>query len=774
MHTPHFGRHAGAIAFSLVAIIAFAALHAGAEVSKKASRPEALDLTIRELSRFQLFTPSLPTDLPAHIEFSLPMHGATASVVLDKTTIRGDHFKVLVDAGNGVLTEVAPPEIRTYRGTLAGRPETIVAGSLLPTGFSGTIHLEDGSTWAVQPLSDFRPELTRTGKHVSYSSADAIPDGRGCALDRPGFPMEKYRSPLSQAIADGQGSNDHQDQGGIAGTTPSQVILACETDNEFYVKNGSNVAATVSDIELIVSNVNVIYDRDVNITFELGTVVVRADIADPYAGASIDARLTEFGSKWASAPESGIFRSVSHMFSGYNFSGGVIGLAYLGVVCNSINNAQYGVVESRYTTSLTYRISLSTHELGHNWNASHCDAQGTTACHIMCTSNGGCGGISGTNLKLDPLSITEITGYLNQVPCDYTRPLPVTVPFTEPFASTTLSTARWTYNDGGSVNPNAVNEPSAANSLNLNSTGADLYDDDEVRTNYILLGGTSSATASYKVQNNGVEAGESLIVEYLSNALKWTALNTVVSDGTNPTVFTTYTHSLPTNARHNQFRLRFRTDGSDNGDNWYIDDVSVYVVAAPPPPANDECLGAITVGLGTSSFNSTDATDTEIPVPSSCNANGDTIVAKDVWFKYVATCTGLTTISTCGTAGFDTRIVAYIANTTCPSATSAVAGCNDNGAGCANGTSSATFSAIFGNSYFIRIGGATAGGVGTMALSCVVNCPADVNQDLYVDAADLAELLANWGGSGTGDVNGSGLVDGVDLSVVLAGWGLCP
>lgn len=476
MNTPHFGRPAGALAMSLVALIALGALQAGAEVSKKTTKPGAIDLTIAELSHFQLFTPTLPNDLPAHTEFSLPINGVATTVVLDKASIRGDHFKVLVDTGNGVLTEVAPPAIRTYKGTLAGRPGTSVAGSLLPTGFSGTIQLEDETTWVVQPLSDFRPELAQkdsmflTLPQMQFQMAEDV------RLANLVSRWEKYRSPLSQAIAAGTAGNE----GGIAGTTPSDVELACETDNEFYVKNGSNVANTVNDIELIVSNVNVIYDRDVNIIFELGTLVIRADVNDPYVTTTIDGRLTEFGTKWASTPESGIFRDISHMFSGYNFSGGTIGLAYLGVVCNGINNAQYGVVESRYTTSLTFRISLSAHELGHNWNASHCDAQGTAACHIMCSSNGGCGGISGTNLKFDPSTISEVTGYLNAVACDFVRPLPVTPPFTETFAATTLSTARWTYNDGGAVNTNATNEPSALYSLNLNSTGADLYDDDEV------------------------------------------------------------------------------------------------------------------------------------------------------------------------------------------------------------------------------------------------------------------------------------------------------
>jgi hypothetical protein len=79
---------------------------------------------------------------------------------------------------------------------------------------------------------------------------------------------------------------------------------------------------------------------------------------------------------------------VAHLFTGKNLDGSVIGIAYLGVVCD-VNDA-YGLSQSRYTTNFSLRVSLTAHELGHNWNAQHCDA--SPPCGIMCSSNGGCGG----------------------------------------------------------------------------------------------------------------------------------------------------------------------------------------------------------------------------------------------------------------------------------------------------------------------------------------------------------------------------------------------
>jgi DNA-binding beta-propeller fold protein YncE/mono/diheme cytochrome c family protein len=51
--------------------------------------------------------------------------------------------------------------------------------------------------------------------------------------------------------------------------------------------------------------------------------------------------------------------------------------------------------------------------------------------------------------------------------------------------------------------------------------------------------------------------------------------------------------------------------------------------------------------------------------------------------------------------------------------------------------------------------------------------PADLNGDGGVDGADLATLLASWGGSGPADLDGSGAVDGADLAQLLASWGTC-
>lgn len=48
--------------------------------------------------------------------------------------------------------------------------------------------------------------------------------------------------------------------------------------------------------------------------------------------------------------------------------------------------------------------------------------------------------------------------------------------------------------------------------------------------------------------------------------------------------------------------------------------------------------------------------------------------------------------------------------------------------------------------------------------------PADLNGDGVVNGADLAELLAQFGGAGSADLNNDGVVDGADLAAMLANW----
>jgi hypothetical protein len=720
---------------------------------------------------------AVPAGIPESAEIKVEINGTVETLRLVRTSLRSDKAKLLLDRGNGKMEEAPLPPHRTYRGTVASNG-ALVSASIIDGRLTAMIDMPE-STYFVQPMSDFGAARGSTA-HVVHSHADVAPfDDHRCGYDEYKMPLPDWMlgepSDPGEQIGGGGGAPFSGGEGGIAGTTPFVTEIAFDADFEFFQLNGSNANNVVNDIENVMNNVTLVYDRDVNITYEFSTFVVRTNAADPYTSTVMDTLLCEFRNTWNTTPESQIQRDVAQLFTGKQITGNVIGLAWLGVVCNQGGNAcsatgslAYSVVESRFTNSIDFRTSLSAHEIGHNWQSGHCD--GASPCNIMCSVVNSCSGTTGSNLKFSPTAQSAITGYRNAVSCDPVLPASIALPFSDSFdGSAAINTNNWIYSKGAAVSTAAVNEPSPARSLNLDALGNLAYGDDEIRSNFMLLAGLPTVIVQYATQHIGVESGKQLVVEYLNNTLDWVVLNTITSDGVNQTNFDQWQHTLPANAKHNKFRLRFRTVVDAADDDWFIDDVRVVPVIVPD---NDECETAIAIGEGTFSFNTTNATDSATSLPAFCDDGAGTTMAKDIWYLYNATCDGLVTVTTCGTANFDTRIAAY--TLACPPAGGILA-CDDNDAGCPNQTSSMFFPAFAGQAVFLRIGGATGGGTGSFSVTCApfVVCPADLNNDGGVDGSDLAILLNAWA-TPNADVDGDGTTNGADLAAVLNAWGACP
>ncbi len=186
---------------------------------------------------------------------------------------------------------------------------------------------------------------------------------------------------------------------------------------------------------------------------------------------------------------------------------------------------------------------------------------------------------------------------------------------------------------------------------------------------------------------------------------------------------------------------------------------------APPVPVTDGTHPFTTVG-GSNDF----------PPAELCGSDSQIFVA-DAFFEYVASCTGTLTVSTCGTADFDTTIAIYAGcgylGGAIPSCDpSALVACNDDSPECGGLTSKVSLPTAAGDCYRIRIGGSTQGS-GTFTVSCAAACPADLDGNGSVGASDLAVLLGAWGQGGPADLDGNGTVGASDLAFLLGAWGGC-
>jgi hypothetical protein len=326
------------------------------------TRP-SIDAT--EASRHAL---ELPADPPETFRIRWTHAGEHFVVDLWRHRVRAATFAVVADDGTHRTVVPAPPPL-TYRGSVAGRPELTVAGSLRDGGLTALVVAADGASWTLQPLD---------GKVHRFAPSAALPPGAcGTRADRP--------PPAA---------------GGPQLTTGGQRIaeLAFDVDHDYFVFRGSSVAAVVAAIEAATNAANAIYERDVDITHRLTQIVIRTSEPDPYDGNDAGALLDAFRIEWVTN-QSAVRRDIAHFVTSRPM-GNILGLAWVSVVCDP----GFGYGLSRFGSDFGQDVSVLAHELGHNWSAPHCLDSG---CNLMC---GGCHAFG-------PITAAQIKAYRDTRTC---------------------------------------------------------------------------------------------------------------------------------------------------------------------------------------------------------------------------------------------------------------------------------------------------------------------------------------------------------------------
>jgi len=153
-------------------------------------------------------------------------------------------------------------------------------------------------------------------------------------------------------------------------------------------------------------------------------------------------------------------------------------------------------------------------------------------------------------------------------------------------------------------------------------------------------------------------------------------------------------------------------DPSCCASDWDVPCVNQAVALCGIAPEHDNCAAPRPLSFGRFPFTT-----------RNCNTDGGSLITEcqdiatagaftnDVWFVCTAPFDNGIAVSTCGHAGFDTRLAVYDA------CAGVLLACSDDGPGCGGGTSRLVFPGTAGQSYLVRVGGKNAWGDGEIDLA---------------------------------------------------------
>ncbi|MBL0042945.1 MAG: T9SS type A sorting domain-containing protein [Flavobacteriales bacterium] len=282
-----------------------------------------------------------------------------------------------------------------------------------------------------------------------------------------------------------------------------------------------------------------------------------------------------------------------------------------------------------------------------------------------------------------------------------------------------------TYPDCATAQP--INCPSGVGLFGANSQGA--WNFVEPLFGFTTVGAeqlfslSASVLGTYSMSLTA-NAGNSIVAIYIKDQTLGCDANNWTYVGTNQ--FTVQSFNFPIVATGNYYVL---VDPVSSGL-----DISTYIVTFVCPVQNIDCSTAEALVCGSSVQSSTAGLANTLP-PTACTfVNAST--GGSVWYSFTSPTAQEVTVSTCGIAQFDTRLSVFLAAPDC--STLQCVALNDDGTGCPNFSSEASFLAAPGSLYYIAVHGFGADeGFFQMAVICAPPCtPATTN-----DACSTAEAL---------------------------------
>lgn len=326
---------------------------------------DSLDAVLYDYAVFDLDLGTLGDQLRATGGLNLYLGNQAFPLTLEVNDLRDPAYRAVLMVDGQEVEQKVP--VGTYRGTVAGDAESIVRLTVLPELFEG--YVWTAKDWVfIDPVANYSPGAPMN-QVVVYSEQDVRPEAGGTCGSERYHTVAKTFSP--SAVPDG----------GTATEAPRRVDIATEADGQYYQAYGN--PGLFNRINSVINSVDGIYRSQLNLTLNIVYQQAWSSVSgDPYTSLNASTTLNQFRSWWNSnRPEN---RDIAHQWSGKDFSGGTVGIAWVGVVCNAPGYS-YGVSQDQSSSFL--RTQLTAHEIGHNFSAGH-DNQSPVCSGVSCSGSG--------------------------------------------------------------------------------------------------------------------------------------------------------------------------------------------------------------------------------------------------------------------------------------------------------------------------------------------------------------------------------------------------
>ncbi len=306
----------------------------------------------------------------AHARTSVSFRALAQQFALDlepSTLFTAGHRTVWI--GGDQRDEDAPADF-TYKGTVRGVPGSWARVSIRNGTLDGIIWTPE-ETYFLEPDARFsnNPAASRT---VVYRMSDV--DGSvlhgACGLARS---LSSGNAQLAQVAGGGTAAPQAMPLTAAGGTAPQQqASIALVADYDYFSVHGANSAA---DMQSIINQVAGIFEVQMGLSLQVTQTVVYSSSPDPFDGTTDPVTLLNEFSTYKADPTSPAHdANLAQLFTGRSLNGGVLGVAWIGTLCDPMYST--GLTED-FTTDNTSLVLLSTHEIGHIFGSYHDNESGS-------------------------------------------------------------------------------------------------------------------------------------------------------------------------------------------------------------------------------------------------------------------------------------------------------------------------------------------------------------------------------------------------------------